>query len=430
MLFALEACEEFQLVHDHGKRAVWWRVDGCLVPALASKQKGVCGLWALDLLGGCGREQSVTASLLAGGDAAQPPLPERGDFLDDGVMSEKQLLQLHQRLGHPTSERFIRFLEDAKGKAAVKPFYEFIKDHVVYLTHGGRVIHVHPDDALAVRERVAADPNIQGAHHHVEAAWRELPLGAIMNAASPVVTSMSLGMAKVNRTCCAKLLGARQVETSVLRHGSNLTIGRKADWVVVIQCDVIECDLESGVLVSAASGKPLKGRKELSREECTRYADLIVRSMDAELEKISARGVWGDPETSSPKGAILMSGKWVHTWKVCPDEAQRGAEPVVKSRFCMKGFQDPRRGLRTDSATASATAQRAVLAHAAINGNPIVSIDIELFLPRKNHAMLSVSIKACSLTGEVRSCVAYVIRLSPRNFWCCVVASQQARGMP
>eukprot|EP00665_Eupelagonemidae_sp_cell47_P013572 gene13572-biopygen544 len=126
-----------------------------------------------------------------------------------------------------------------------------------------------------------------------------------------------------------------------------------------------------------SSGKPLKGRKELRRDECTRYADLIGRSMETELAKISARGVWGDPEVSSPDGAILMSGKWVHTWKKPPDEVEPGGEPIVKSRFCMKGFQDPRRGLRTDSATASATAQRAVLAHAAINGNVVVSMDIE-----------------------------------------------------
>eukprot|EP00666_Eupelagonemidae_sp_cell4sb_P017882 gene17882-biopygen5776 len=88
-----------------------------------------------------------------------------------------------------------------------------------------------------------------------------------------------------------------------------------------------------------SSGKPLKGRKELRREERARYSDLMKRSMEAELSKISAMGVWGDPEASPPDGAILMSGKWVHTWKVSPEEAEAGVSPVVKSRFCHVGMK-------------------------------------------------------------------------------------------
>eukprot|EP00660_Eupelagonema_oceanica_P016694 gene16694-9288_t len=78
--------------------------------------------------------------------------------------------------------------------------------------------------------------------------------------------------------------------------------------------------------------------------------------MEAELAKISALGVWGD-EQPSPRGAITLQGKWVYTWKTSPEEVQGADTPVVKARFVAKGFQDPRRGLRTDSATASATAQ-------------------------------------------------------------------------
>eukprot|EP00662_Eupelagonemidae_sp_cell21_P023106 gene23106-24922_t len=140
------------------------------------------------------------------------------------------------------------------------------------------------------------------------------------------------------------------------------------------------CPVDTAVFVGAVATGGVAGRaqaaqrQELTPEELREHRELVRAAKAAELEQITSRGVWGEATSTKPKdNAIVMSSRWVVTFKARPG----GKEPVrVKARLVIRGFQDPRVGLRTDSATASATGQRMVLLFAAQRGADVASVDI------------------------------------------------------
>eukprot|EP00662_Eupelagonemidae_sp_cell21_P008894 gene8894-2051_t len=280
-------------------------------------------------------------------------------------------------------------------------------DHTVYVAFGGQVVSVHPADVLMLVDPAppagggacsgapltkdpagsgALSPDSGGAQSHGEVP-RE---GAddeesLFDFEESLITTVTPHLSDF---LCPAFFAPRAEELAAegLRPEPPTV-----DLHVLCGCDLDSCvcgfsarppangSVDAAVFVGAVATGGDAGRaqaaqrQELTPDESREHRELVRAAKAAELEQITSRGVWGNATTTKPRSAIVMGSRWVVTFKVRPG----GAEPPrIKARLVIRGFQDPRVGLRTDSATASATGQRMVLMFAAEHGADVASVDI------------------------------------------------------
>eukprot|EP00662_Eupelagonemidae_sp_cell21_P012429 gene12429-32533_t len=245
-------------------------------------------------------------------------------------------------------------------------------EHTVYLTFGGQVVSVHPADVLMFAEPSPPAGSEAGGGAPPPGDAKSVPgdddsLFDFEESLVSVTPQLSDFF-----TCAHSELHAEGL--TVVEHpleqssmvDTHVLCGYELDhcfcgcWRQSSCCDVMVAAAFVGATASGSgTGRAQAAqRQELTSDELRAHRELVRAAKAAELEQITARGVWGQASSTKPRDAIVMGSRWVVTFKVRPG----GTEPVrVKARLVVRGFQDPRIGLRTDSATASATGQRMVL---------------------------------------------------------------------